>query len=141
MDGSGRRPEPSSTPRKANHEGGSSEHGTEMLRLWSSWDRFAYKDGVLHYRWQTAGNEADRLFPVIPWDLRADALQQLHDSPVSGGHMAVEKTLDRIRQRFWWPGMRQDLEKYIEICKPCAARRTQGKKLVAELKPFIGFTR
>ncbi|MEL7181406.1 MAG: reverse transcriptase domain-containing protein, partial [Pseudomonadota bacterium] len=118
-----------------------SEHGTEMIRLWSSWDRFAYRDGVLHYRWQTTGNEADRLLPVIPWRLRLDALQQLHDSPVSGGHMAVEKTLDRIRQRFWWPGMRQDVERYIEVCKPCAARRTQGKKLVAELKPFIVGTR
>ena len=118
-----------------------SEHGTEMLRLWSSWDRFAYKDGVLHYRWQTAGREADKLLPVIPWGLRADALQQLHDSPVSGGHMAVEKTLDRIRQRFWWPGMRQDVERYIEVCKPCAARRTQGRKLVAELKPFVVGTR
>ena len=74
-----------------------SEHGTEMLRLWSSWDRFAYRDGVLHYRWQTAGNEADRLLPVIPWGLRANALQQLHDGPVSGGHIAVEKTMDRIR--------------------------------------------
>ena len=94
-----------------------SEHGTETLRLWSSWDRFAYKDGVLHYRWQTAGNEADRFLPVNPWGLRADALQQ-YDKPKSGGHMAVEKTLDRIRQRFWWPGMRQDMEKYIEVCKP-----------------------
>ena len=114
-----------------------SEYGTEMLRLWSSWYRFAYKDWASHYRWQTAGNEADSLLPVIPWGLRADALQQLHDSPLSVGHMAVEKTLDRIRQRFWWPGMRQDVERYIEVCKPCAARRTQGMKLVAELKPFI----
>ena len=30
---------------------------------------------------------------------------------------------------------------YIEVCKPCAAGRTQGKKLVAELKPFIVGTR
>ena len=37
--------------------------------------------------------------------------------------------------------MRQNVERYIEVCKPCAARRTQGKKLVAELKPFIEGTR
>ena len=55
--------------------------------------------------------------------------------------MVVEKTLDRIRQRFWWPGMRQDVERYIEVCKPCVARRTHGKKLVAEVKPYIVGTR
>lgn len=42
-----------------------SEHGTELLRLWSSRGQLAFKDGILYYRWQTSGNEADKLLPVL----------------------------------------------------------------------------
>ncbi|GFV19928.1 retrovirus-related Pol polyprotein from transposon 17.6 [Trichonephila clavipes] len=42
--------------------------------------------------------------PVIPKHLRADILRHFHDAP-HRGHLCFAKTYDRIRKRFYWPGM------------------------------------
>ena len=49
------------------------------------------------------------------------------------GHFAFEKTLNRVKQRFWWPSMRLDIEKGLLWCLPCAARTTTGRKLKQKL--------
>ena len=54
---------------------------------------------------------------------------------MSGGHSALEMTLLQIRQRFWWPSMRRDVEKRISWFEPCAARSVAGKTSIAQLQP------
>ena len=66
--------------------------------------------------------------------MRLEVLYQLHDAPTSGGHFAVEKTLARSRQRFWWPFLRSHVERHIAKCDRCAARSTTGKNRRAELQ-------
>ena len=84
------------------------EHVSEMLFLWTAWDRLEYKDDILYYRKDSAGSKAVSYLLVLPYKLRRDILGQMHNIQVSGGHMAVEKTLHRTRQRVWWPRMRSD---------------------------------
>ena len=43
----------------------------------------------------------------------------LHDHP-SAGHLGVWKTQEKVRRRFYWQGMREDLENHIRRCGPCA---------------------
>ena len=71
---------------------------------------------------------------VVPISLREKVLEQLHDSKISGGHFAFQKTLDRARQRFWWPNMRKDIERKCENCLTCQSRSTSGKKWRAPLQ-------
>ena len=61
---------------------------------------------------------------------------KLHDSPMSGGHFGVEKTLAKIKQRFWWPSFKTSVEKHIANCDRCAARSTAGIKRKAEFQTF-----
>ena len=46
------------------------------------------------------------------------------------------KTRKRIRQRFWWPFIRRDIEKKPFWCLSCAARTTAGRQRTAKLSPF-----
>lgn len=46
-------------------------------------------------------------------------LHVLHNSP-SAGHISVSKTLEKVRRRFYWHGMREDVENHIRRCGPCA---------------------
>ena len=71
---------------------------------------------------------------VVPQGLRETVLEQLHDSKLSGGHFAFKKTLDRARQRFWWPNMRKDIKRKCETCTLYQARSTAGKKRIAPLQ-------
>ena len=68
--------------------------------------------------------------------MRNEILYHLHDSPMSDGHFGIEKTLTRIKQRFWWPSLKTSVEKHIANCDDCVARSTAAYKRKAELQTF-----
>ena len=37
-----------------------------------------------------------------------------HDNPATGGHFGRDKTYQKIHARYWWKGMKADIEKYIQ---------------------------
>ena len=51
----------------------------------------------------------------VPLNQVQNIFLQLHDSPASG-HLGDKKTLDRIRQLFYWPGLKNDLDSWISGC-------------------------
>ena len=113
------------------------KNGPEALNLWSLWDQLEIQNGILMRRWWVTGTNETRWLVVIPRDSRNEILEHLHDSKVTGGHFAFAKTLDRIRQRFWWPHMRKDVDLWIKGCKECAARSTAGRKRIGDLQPIV----
>ena len=112
------------------------QHGPEVVAYWSRWSELVLKNRVLYRKWFQPEQNEPHLQLIVPVSCRKKILDQLHTSPVSGGHFKVEKTLLRIRQRFWWPFMRRDIEKKLSWCLPCAARTTAGRQRTAELSPF-----
>jgi hypothetical protein len=59
---------------------------------------------------------------VVPRSRVKDVLTELHDGP-SGGNLDVNKTLNKVRQRFYWLQARTDIEKWCKQCDTCAASR------------------
>ena len=59
---------------------------------------------------------------MVPQCLVKDILHGVHDSPYAG-HLGVTKTIDRLRNRFYWPRMRESVEDYIRKCSACAQRK------------------
>lgn len=45
-------------------------------------------------------------------------LYEYHDTPL-GGHVGMKRTVKRIQLKHSWPGLRQDVEKYISKCEKC----------------------
>jgi len=41
----------------------------------------------------------------------------------SGGHLGVNKTIDKVRQRYYWLHLRGDVEMWCQQCDTCAASR------------------
>ena len=105
----------------------------EALALWSNWEDLATSNGVLYRKWKPSDRVKECWQAIIPKDIRNKILYQIHDSPMNGGHCGVEKTLARIKQRFWWPSLKTSVEKHIANFDRCAARSTAGIKRKAEL--------
>ncbi|XP_049334999.1 uncharacterized protein LOC125802000 [Astyanax mexicanus] len=80
-------------------------------------------DGVLYRRRQEENRNLYQL--VLPVELRPIVLQSLHDEM---GHMGVERTLDLVRSRFYWPKMAIDVEKKIHTCGRCVRRKALPDK-------------
>jgi Integrase zinc binding domain len=40
----------------------------------------------------------------------------MHDHPTAA-HFGIESTYNRIKEKYWWKGMRKDIEAYVKTCK------------------------
>ena len=60
---------------------------------------------------------------VVPKSLTRNIVQAMHDNPFAG-HMEIARTEERIRQRFFWPGIRRSVQEYIKQCAACTKRKT-----------------
>jgi hypothetical protein len=60
---------------------------------------------------------------IVPDSLKAFILNRYHGLPISG-HTCRKKTYEQITQRYYWPGMRTDLDKWIQSCLTCKRRKT-----------------
>lgn len=64
---------------------------------------------------------------VVPKERRREVLSECHDSALSG-HLGIFKTLRRVQEHFFWPGMVSDTSKYVSRCQVCLAQKPQQKK-------------
>ena len=78
-------------------------------------------------RWST--NEAgflhldDHIYVPDLDGLRLRVLQYHHDHPLSG-HFGQNWTLELIRHKYTWPGLRTFVKDYIQSCTSCARAKT-----------------
>ena len=48
-------------------------------------------------------------------------LRSMHDDL---GHLGVERTIDQLRSRFFWPKMSLEVEQYIKNCGECVTHKS-----------------
>ncbi|XP_074025642.1 uncharacterized protein [Leptinotarsa decemlineata] len=77
---------------------------------------------------------------VVPKNCRWQVIQANHDEM---GHFSVEKTPQRVMDRYWFPKMRRFITKYVKSCLHCQYYKAQiGKKpgflfsIVKYARPF-----
>jgi len=91
--------------------------------LWAQWNRLQLENGVLYRKWETEDGHGTRLQLVLPRSLVPDVLSALHDAP-SAGHLGVAKTVERVRERFYWYGLQSDVEDWCRQCEKCTKRKS-----------------
>src|SRR6202035_4757608 len=56
-----------------------------------------------------------------------------HDSP-EGGHQGQQRALYAVSKTYYWPGMRVDVNRYINSCDSC--QRTKGSESRGQPQPL-----
>jgi len=105
--------------------------GPILRSYWRQWDRLTVNNGVLYRKWYESDNGIT-LQLVVPVKLKTSVLQGLHDDKVAG-HMGIRRTMNRVRQRYYWSGYNQDVVQWCKKCTVCQAR-TSGKAAKASLQ-------
>ncbi|UYV84270.1 hypothetical protein LAZ67_X001713, partial [Cordylochernes scorpioides] len=96
-------------------------------------ERFEMKNGLLYKRnFDPLGR---RLLLVIPKCMRPDILKEFHDVPTAG-HLGFARTYDRIRKRYFWPGLYNSVRRYVAHCKECQRRKGENKLPAGKLIPI-----
>ncbi|KAL1258945.1 hypothetical protein QQF64_009522 [Cirrhinus molitorella] len=86
--------------------------------------KLTLKDGILHRLRQGSSGENDFQL-VLPSEFHSMVLKAMHDD---FGHLGVDRTLDMIRDRFFWPKMSEEVERYIKNCGKCVIHKSLAKK-------------
>jgi len=81
-------------------------------------------DNVLYYEGCEVG---DHRCVVVPSHLRQKLLEEHHDLPFAG-HFAAKKMVQRIKQFYYWSGLRSDVYKKCSSCVTFASVRGQGNR-------------
>ena len=76
--------------------------------------RLILKDGVLHCLYIHNDVEYHQL--VLPQRYHKKVLQSLHNDL---GHQGIDRTLDLLRERVYWPTMTQDASSWVKQCRQC----------------------
>ncbi|GBG76308.1 hypothetical protein CBR_g22056 [Chara braunii] len=73
----------------------------------------------------------------VPRDLhlRTQLLGEFHDAPATG-YFGVNRTIGRLRERFWWPGLLDDITCYFESCEVCRRCKSRNHRPYGELRPL-----
>jgi len=67
---------------------------------------------------------------ILPERLRETVKTALHND---SGHLGFERTLQMIRERFYWPRMFQEIKAWCEQCERCCLRKTPTANVRAPL--------
>ncbi|KAK3529517.1 hypothetical protein QTP70_031959, partial [Hemibagrus guttatus] len=71
----------------------------------------------------------------IPREQRSVLLHSTHTS-LGTGHPGTQGTLSLLRQRFWWPGMANDVQRYVQGCRECAISKNPRHLPSGKLLPL-----
>ncbi|XP_076448667.1 uncharacterized protein LOC143285290 [Babylonia areolata] len=98
--------------------------------------QFLEKKGIL-YR-QYSGKEGTYKQVVVPAKYRQELLRLAHES-LMGGHLGSKKTLERIWQQFFWPGLCTEVRRFCMSCDLCQKATPKGrtKKVPLVRMPLI----
>jgi len=99
-----------------------SDRGPVYKNCWAQWNSFMLKDGVQERLWESAEGKEKTAQIVIPHSNMKEVLAEMHGD-TSGGHLGVNKIIDKIRQRYYWLHLRGDVERFRKRCDTSAASR------------------
>ena len=85
---------------------------------WLHWDSLHIQDGVLFLKILVGkAHEGSGQF-IVPRGLVDEILHLSHNS-LLGGHLGQKKTRSKVKQRFYWFGMRETVNNWVTSCDVC----------------------
>ena len=88
------------------------------------------------YRRTYDSNHNRILLTCLPRKLRKQALLDLHDNELGGGHLGELKTFLKVRKRFFWPNCERTVRKYVKNCEKCQLNKEEKQLTKGLMKPM-----
>ena len=93
--------------------------------VWAQCELMEVVDGVLCIRSEKSSSPQKHRV-VLPGSLIQPALKECHDA-LAGGHFGREKTLQKMKIRFWRPNLSRSVKEYCNDCLTCAKSKPRRK--------------
>jgi len=67
--------------------------------------------------------------------IKEEILKENHDL-VDVGHPEQHRMLELLKRNYWWPGLKEDIKRYVQGCIKCQQNKMQHQKKAGELHPL-----
>ena len=102
-------------------------------RLLQLWNQLIVVNGVLCRQFQSFDGSTSTIQIIVPGILQKEVLSDIHEGAL-GSHLGVDKTLARLKDRFYWPGHYNDVCNWCKHCNICARRKNPIPRARAQLE-------
>ena len=67
--------------------------------------------------------------------IKEEILKENHDS-VDVGHPGQYRMLELLKRTYWWPGLKEDVKRYVQGCFKCQQNKVQHQRKAGKLHPL-----
>ena len=92
-----------------------------LRHWWSVFAQLELRNDIIYYRWEHNHMDGYELKAVLPESMKLDIFRLAH-SNIAAGHFATGKTVRRIRQTYYFPGIDGFVKRQIKKCRRCERR-------------------
>jgi transposase InsO family protein len=86
------------------------------------WGALELKNGILFRKYDKKNGTGSFLQMLVPSCLQKDIMYEMHNG-VLAGHLGQKKTREKVLQRYYWYGVREDINLWILQCENCGANK------------------
>lgn len=104
-----------------------------LKAYWNMWSTLFLCSGKLCRH--VSQNVDDRHQLLVPQGHINDVITSAHNGP-TGGHFGIQKTLQKVKQQFYWIDCSRDVENFCQCCTICQARNGPRRKQRSRLQPY-----
>lgn len=97
----------------------------QCVNLLRQWDRITREHGLM-YRIVQDPKLGELKQLLLPATLKEKVITSLHDDM---GHQGLERSLQLIRERCYWPKMYSDVENWIKNCERCTLAKMPNPRI------------
>ena len=92
------------------------DFGSKCRQLFRRIEEFDLDNDVLVCQTYNKGRKQEQV--VVPPSLQPEILRAFHDDP-TGGHLSRDKMLGKIRERYFWLGLTDNVKRHCNCCLEC----------------------
>ena len=94
----------------------------ETRHYTQSWDDLVIKQGIVFRKFDKRDGSNCFLQLLTPKEMQRDVLYHMHNSIMSG-HLGKKKSRERTLQQYYWYGVRDSVDRWVECCDVCGANK------------------
>ena len=100
----------------------------EVVQALKKEDSLIWKeDGVVYIE--------GRIYVLNNKKIKEEILKENHDL-MDVRHPEQHRMLELLKRTYWWPGLKEDVKKYVQGCFKCQQNKVQHQRKAGELHPL-----